>query len=199
MKLEVEGCRAIVDPRSSALQSAVSSLSHPAPSFLILSRSEATYLQVAVTAPGQFVVEYRERSVPQHFQSVRSDLSGDEVVRILEAFRQGEDSWRQENEWRQIDRAPPPDPWGRVRQLSVIAGFILFLAAVLSLRTGRDPIFGLEPMKALSVAFVAFLPTLIIDLRKFRSIDAQDKVYTIAALGIGVMLAVYWVLESAGR
>ena len=102
MKLESDGQRAVLDPESSQIQSAVSSLSHPNRTFLILSRSQTSFIQVAITAPDRFLLEYQEGGVQEHFQSTRTDFSGDEVIRALEAYRRGDESWRHEIEWRRL-------------------------------------------------------------------------------------------------
>jgi len=103
MKLEAEGQRAIADPQSSQIESAVSLLSLPDRSFLILSRSQTSYIQAAIVGSNRLVLEYRDGSAEKHFRSIRDDYSSGEVVAILEAYRRGEDSWWNENEWRRID------------------------------------------------------------------------------------------------
>ena len=75
MKLEAEGQRTIVDPQSSQIESAVSLLSLPDRSFLILSRSQTSYIQAAIVGSNRLVLEYRDESAEKHFRSIRDDYS----------------------------------------------------------------------------------------------------------------------------
>jgi hypothetical protein len=196
MRLEAEGQCAIVDPQGNEIQSAASLLSLPNRTFLILSRSATSYIQVAIVDSNRHLLEYRDGSDEQQFRSARDDFSTSEVVEILEAYRRGEDSWRNENEWRPIDVPAPRDPWGRVRSFSMFAGVILmFDAAIAVKRADRDPIFGLEAMEVLSIAFIALMGLAIIDLRKFRTMDPMERVRTIGILGVGVMVLSIELLE----
>jgi hypothetical protein len=73
MKLEAEGQRAIADPQSSQIESAVSLLSLPERSFLILSRSQSSYIQAAIVGSNRLVLEYRDGSAEKNFRSIRDD------------------------------------------------------------------------------------------------------------------------------
>jgi len=189
MKLEAEGQRAIVDPHGNEIQSAVSRLSLPDRTFLILSRSGTSYLQVMMIDSNRLVLEYRDGSAEQHFRSARDDFSTSEVVGILEAYRRGEDSWRNENEWRRIDVSARQNPWDKVSAVSMIGGVVLLLDSVIALkRADRDAIFGLEAMDALAIACVVMMPSAIIDLRRPRSIDPMGRSRPIGIIGVGVLV-----------
>jgi hypothetical protein len=103
MKLEAEGQRAIVDPRSDEIHATVLALSLPERTFLILSRSRTSYLQAALVGSNRLLLECRDGGPDRHFRSAREDFTTGEVVEILEAFRSGADSWWNEHEWRRID------------------------------------------------------------------------------------------------
>jgi hypothetical protein len=200
MKLESEGQRAITDPQGSQIRDAVSALSLPAPRFLVLSRSRTSYLQVAIAAPNQFLLEYREGGVQQHFRSARTDLSGDEVVRMLEAHQRDDDSWRRGKEWRRIGAPAARDIWDRVSMICAGAGLTLIVvAAGAARRSGGGTVLGMEPMQLFSIAFLVFLPSAIIDLRRFGAMDVQGKVRTVAALCVGVVAVLYLIQRFASR
>jgi hypothetical protein len=201
MKLEAEGQRAIVDPQSDEIQSAVSLLSPPDRKFLILSRSATTYIQVMIAGSNRLALECRNGSAAQHFRSARDNFSTGEVLEILEAYRRGEESWWNENEWRPIDVSAPRDPWDRVSSLCAIAGLVLIIDSAIALkRGGGDPIFGLETMTMLAIAFVPSMVSAIIDLRKFRTMDANGRVREIGILCVGAMVeAIYWIERLTTR
>ena len=196
MKLEAEGQRAIVDPQSSQIQSAVSLLALPERKFLILSRSAMSYIQVMIVGSNRLVLECRNGSADQHFRSARDDFSTSEVVEILEAYRRGGDSWWIEKEWRRIDVSPRQDPWDRVSVVAMGAGLLLtFDSAIALKRAGGDPIFGLEAMDVLSIACIAAMASSIIDLRRFRTMDPMLKVRTISVIGVGALVVTIQCIE----
>jgi len=201
MKLEAEGQRAIVDPQSNEIHSAVSLLSLPDRTFLSLRRSGTSYIQVAIVDSNRLVLECREGSAERHFRSARDDFFTSEVFAILEAYRSGEDSWWNENEWRRIDVSAPQDPWDRVSLFSMIAGFLLLFDSIFAFRReDGDPIFGLEAMEVVSIGCVAVMASAIVDLRKFTTMDPEDKVWAFGAIGVGVLVvAIYWIERVTAR
>ena len=196
MKLEAEGQRAIVDPQSSQIESAVSLLSLPDRTFLILSRSQTSYIQAAIVGSNRLLLEYRDGSAEKHFRSIRNDYSSGEVVAILEAYRRGEGSWWNEDEWRRIDVSARRDRWDSVSRFCMFAGLLLiFDAAIAVKRADRDAIFGLEAMDALAIAFVVSMVSAIIDLRGFRTMDAMEKVRNVGVIGIALLVVAIQLIE----
>ena len=201
MKLEAEGQRAVVDPQSGEIQSTVALLSPPNRTFLILSRSGTSYIQARIVDSNRHALEYQDRSAEQHFQSARDDFSTGEVLGILEAYRRGEDSWRNENEWRRIDVSARKDPWDRLRLFLAIAALLLMFDAGIAVgRADGDPFFGLEAMAVIAMGFGALMVSAIIDLRRFRTMNALGKVRAIGAIGVGLLVvAVYWFERLTAR
>ena len=196
MKLEAEGQRAIVDPQSSQIESAVSLLSLPDRSFLILSRSQTSYIQAAIVGSNRLVLEYRDGSAEKHFRSIRDDYSSGEVVAILEAYGRGEDSWSNENEWRRIDVSARRDRWDSVSRFCMFAGLLLMFDAVFAFkRADRDAILGLEAMDALAIALVVSMVSAIIDLRGFRTMGSNAKVRNIGVIGVGLLVVAIQLIE----
>jgi hypothetical protein len=196
MKLEAEGQRAIADPQSSQIESAVSLLSPPDRSFLILSRSQSSYIQAAIVGSNRLVLEYRDGSPEKNFRSIRDDYSSGEVVAILEGYRRGEDSWWNENEWRRIDASARRDRWDSVSRFCMFAGLLLvFDAAIAVKRAGRDAILGLEAMDALAIALVVSMVSAIIDLRGFRAMGSMAKVRNIGVIGVGLLVLAIQLIE----
>ena len=196
MKLEAEGQRAIVDPQSNDIDSAVSLLSPTDRTFLILSRSGTSYIQAMIVGSNRLALECRNGSAEQHFRSARDDFSTGEVVEILEAYRRGEDSWWKENEWRRIDVSGRKDTWDRVSSFSRIAGLLLMFDSAIALgRASGDPIFGLEAMETLSIAFAVSMVSAIIDLRRSRTMVARDKVRAIGIIVVGAMVLTIQLIE----
>src|SRR5260221_5556994 len=196
MKLEAEGQRAIADPQSSQIGSAVSLLSLPDRSFLILSRSQTSYIQAAIVGSNRLVLEYRDGSAEKHFRSIRDDYSSGEVVAIVEAYRRGEESWRNENEWRRTEVAARRDRWDSVGRFCMFAGLpLMFDAAIAFKRADRDAIFGLEAMDALAIALVVSIVSAIIDLRGFRTMGSMAKVRNIGVIGVGLLIVAIQLIE----
>jgi hypothetical protein len=196
MKLEAEGQRAIVDPQGNDVQSAVTLLAPPDRTFVILSRSESSYVQARVVDMNRLALECRDGSPTQHFQSARSDYSTGEVIQILESYRRGEDSWWTENEWRRIEVSGRKDPWSRLSGILAVAAIILMFDAAFALKgRGGDPIFGLETLDVLAIGCGAYMASAIIDLRRFRTMTATERVRAIGGIGIGVMVLTIFCIE----
>src|SRR5213593_630970 len=107
MKLEAEGQRAIVDPQSNEIHSAVSLLSLPDRKFLILSRSGTSYIQVMIVDSNRLVLECRDGSAEQHFRSARR------------AHGLGD---------HRLAKVRTMDPMGKVRAISTIGVGVLVVA-----------------------------------------------------------------------
>jgi len=196
MKLEAEGQRAIADPQGNDVQSAVTLLAVPDRTFVILSRSESSYVQARVVDTNRLALECRDGSPAQHFRSAREDYSSGEVIEILEAYRCGEDSWWTEHEWRRIDVTGGKDPWGRLSAILSVAAIILMFDAGFALKgKGGDPIFGLETLDVLALGCVALMGSAMIDLRKFRTMSALQRVRRIGGIGVGVMVLTIYCIE----
>jgi hypothetical protein len=195
MKLEAEGQRAIVDPQRGEIESAVLRLSPPDRTFLILSRSAMSYIQAAIVDSNHLALEYQDGSAERHFRSARNFSTG-EVVEILEAYRRGEDSWRNESEWRRIDVSGRGDAWDRLKPVLLIAAVILAIDSVIALKQSRvDAIFGWESMDVLSIACVAMMVSGIIDLRRFRTMSPMERSRSISLVGAGAFIVTINVIE----
>ena len=196
MKLEAEGQRPITDPQSSDIDSAVSLLSVPDRTFLILSRSDTSFVQAAIVGPNRILLECRDGSPDKHFRSVRDDYSSGEVVSILESYRRGETAWWNASEWRPIDVAGRQDRWEGVSWVFGIAGLLLMVDALVAhRRAGGDPMFGVQAMDAFAIGFACLMASAIIDLRKFRTMNARTRVRSIGILGAGAMVVGIQLIE----
>jgi hypothetical protein len=102
MKLQSEGRPAIRAPQSTDVHVAVSELALPSNSFLILSRSPTSFVQVAIQPGERFVIEYPGGT--GIFRSERDDFSRDEIARLLDSYLAGGDAWRAGIQWRPTER-----------------------------------------------------------------------------------------------
>jgi hypothetical protein len=112
---------------------------------------------------------------------------------ILEAYRRSDDSWWNESEWRRIDVSAPQDHRDGLSRFFAVAGFVLILDSVIAARApDGDPIFGLGSFEVLSLGFIVYMLSAIIDLRKFRTMNLRWKAQRIATIGLGVWMALLW-------
>lgn len=196
MKLEAEGQRAIVDPQGHDIELAVTRLALPDRTFLILSRSETSYLQVRLVDSNRHAFECREGSAEQHLRSAREDFSSGEAIEILEAYRRGGESWRSGHEWRRLEVPARKDIWARVGPITRIAGLVLMFDAAFAVgRPDGDPIFGLEALDVLSIAFVLAMTSSVIDLRRSEPMGPLGRSRNIATLVAGALVLVIELIE----
>jgi hypothetical protein len=193
MKLESQGQPAIVDPTAGQVEYAVSALALPDRPFLILSRARMTFMQVALAGPDRFRIECRDGG-RQPVLSARTDLSRDHAARVVEAYRQGGDAWRRETAWQPI-KSWKPDIWDQVSLSFAVAGFVLMIMSVVASRgfASGATAFGIDPYLFFSIAFAVFMPAVIIDLGRFRSLSARQKVRTVGALVLAILIALDWI------
>ena len=195
MKLELEGRPAIEDAQANDVIAAVSELALPAHSFLILSRARSSYVQVAMQADERFVVEYREGR-PPGFRSAREDHSRGEVGQLLESYLAGGVAWRGGIRWRAMGGKSLRDPLDTVSLVSASAALAILLMFVLSSRAPREP--GTppaDPMAYLAISMLVLLPSLLIDVRRFKTMSAGKRFKTIMTLLVVAMVLVIYCLE----
>ncbi len=196
MKLEAEGRRSVEDPDGGEIQLALGALALPDRTSLTLSRGRMSYVQVAIT-PSGLRLEWREGGETKPEQSTRRNLTSDEALRMLAAYRQGDDAWRRELDWQPIGTPGARDGWDRLSQVCAWVGLAMMLVlAVSTRRLGQDTVFGLEPFQFFSLAYLVFLPSPIIDLRRFPTMRPLSKMRTVGALFVGLLVAAYWALGA---
>jgi len=199
MKLEAEGRPAIRNARAGDVHAAVSGLALPGRSFLIVSRTQTSYVQVAMQAGERFVIEYREGD-PHGFRSAREDFSRAEITSLLESYLAGGDAWRVGIQWRPIEATGSGDVWDRVGTLCLFVAVALFLVGVFSLHSSGGPgTPGTDPMEYFSIGMLVFLPSALIDMRRFRRMNAKEKGRTITALLAAALALLYWVDRWTGH
>jgi hypothetical protein len=73
--------------------------------FAILGPDDLTYVQTLLT-PNGFVLQYQEGSTARHFESMRNDLRGAEVMEAFGGYLDGNPAWRWPFEWRLVEVRP---------------------------------------------------------------------------------------------
>lgn len=95
----------IDDPAPRAIANALSTLDPKDNTFAVYVRggSGNTYMQTACDDENEFVLEYQEGSVEQHYQCANRYLKLGGVIDIFQRYARGDDSWKNENEWELIN------------------------------------------------------------------------------------------------
>jgi hypothetical protein len=194
MKLELEGRPAIPDAQAGDVHDAVSALGLPGHSFLILTRTPTSYVQVAMQAAEQFVIEYRDGD-PGGLRSAREDFSRNEVAQLFESYLAGGEAWRAGMEWRPVEGfGRPRDAWDTVSNVFAVASIAVFFGFACSIEaTGRHRTSRPDPMEAFAIAVLVFLPSALIDMRRFKRMGGKEKMRTMAALFFAVIAVLYWI------
>lgn len=185
MKLEADGQPVVHDPQREQVQQAVSALTPEGPTFLILSRAPRSFVQVAIAGPDRFRLECREGD-GQPLLSARALLSRDDVARVLEAYRQGDDAWRGGIESQPV--GPTTNDWDKAGLFFAAIGLALMLVCFFASQGLRTRLLGLDPYLCCSLAYALFLPSILIDLRRFRTLSARNKVRAVGGLVVAVLI-----------
>ena len=197
MKLESEGRPAILDAQAGDVYAAVSALALPGHSFLILTRTRTSYVQVAMQAGERFVLEYREDG-PLILRSAREDFSRTEVAQLLESYAAGGDAWRAGIPWRPVEDMAPRPGWDTVSNACAFLAVVVLLIGAFSLSpSGAPGTPRADPMEYFSIAILVFLPSALIDMRRFKQMNANRKIRTIVALLAAVIAIRYWIDRSS--
>ena len=95
--------------------------------FIILSKDKQIYIQAAGENDGPYVLEYREGSKDQHFQTSKSDLSKEQIKAAFTKYLSGDNSWKSDFKWQQI-----PQKIGFFRIVSPLEKIVMlvFLAII---------------------------------------------------------------------
>lgn len=100
------GSGATIDnPSPAEMAAALSALGGGPASFAILTRAERQFIQAVGSFTGGFLLEFQDGPEDQHFQSAANHLSIDTTIRAFTSYQTGDDGWRQDIEWRQLDLA----------------------------------------------------------------------------------------------
>lgn len=93
MKLELES-GAIIDPVAVADLERIED-----EEFAILSQTEFTYLQCACDGPDEYILEYQEGSVAEHFAASDAPFTFAEIHAAFVKYLEGDPSWKQDFQW----------------------------------------------------------------------------------------------------
>jgi hypothetical protein len=191
MKLKSEGRRAIEDAQASDVYAAVSELALPGHSFLILTRTNASFVQLAIQPGERFIIEYREGDAPV-LRAAREDFSRGDVAQLFASYLAGGDAWREGIQWQPIG-GRPRDRWDTVGRICAIAAVVTLVVLVDALLPSRRRTSRPDLMAYLSIATLVYLPSVLIAMRRFKQMDGWQKRNTILALFFALLAIAYWI------
>ena len=100
--LDICGSSNIRNPTETDIRQAVFALDTKInDAFLILSRTEMTYIQTTGDQNVGFTLEYQEDDLQHHYRAKRS-LTADEIVKAFALYSTGSDEWKNMAEWEQM-------------------------------------------------------------------------------------------------
>ena len=73
--------------------------------FAILSKDDGTYIQCAedTESPQEYVLEYQNGSLDEHYQAVDSRISLERVLDAFKKYLNNDDSWLNDFQWERMD------------------------------------------------------------------------------------------------
>lgn len=107
MHLTTASGRVFEEPAAEQIERELRALGGGEDSFLILSRDERTFIQVAGGGGDPFTLEHQDGSLERHYRAVR-EVSLSVVIRVFLAYRDRGDRWRDLVEWELVDLSQPP-------------------------------------------------------------------------------------------
>ncbi len=102
--MEVDGSQRVSSPSHEDLQLALEGLNAiEGGGFIILGRSEFTYLQLSGNQDFGYTLEYQEESVENHHREASGGLTQEQVLGILEQYRVGDEGWKAACQWEKME------------------------------------------------------------------------------------------------
>ena len=99
MKIVTENGTEIENPSDADIRRVIESLNDSGNGFAILSTAEEHYMQTAGCMKDGFILEYREGSWDQHFQASTGSVQTSDVIRAMQQYAAGNESWRTSLTW----------------------------------------------------------------------------------------------------
>lgn len=93
------------EPTSDQIVNAIRSLPGGDDSFVVLSRSDHFFLQAAGSRKEGYHLEYKELDDSRHFEATGESLTEEELIQLFLAYARGDDSWKQQHQWKPLHRS----------------------------------------------------------------------------------------------
>ena len=113
----------------------------------------------------------------------------------------GGDAWRAGVRWRPVEGRGTRDPWETVSTICAVASVAVLLSFAFTMKkaSGGPGTSGKDPMLYISIAMLIYLPAALIDLRRFKQINAKQKMRTIVELLAAVIAVLYFIGRWTGH
>lgn len=100
--LDISGNYTIQNPTEADIRRALAGLDNQKDaSFLVLSASQMTYIQVGGDAKAGFDLEYQEGDAQHHYRAV-GNVTADLVARAMVSYLNGTDDWKKAVKWERM-------------------------------------------------------------------------------------------------
>jgi len=99
VKIQTEDGSEIENPSAEDISRIIDSLNDEDNGFAILSVEEQIYMQAAESGANGFILQYRDGSWDKHFQASPDPISAADVIKAMQQYAVGDDSWRTSLTW----------------------------------------------------------------------------------------------------
>lgn len=99
MKLELNGTELTQTLDDALIASSLHTLNADDDSFLILSKDTMSYIQTCKTSDGNFVLEYQEGSLDEHYECTDKMLTFQKVSTTFTSYLNGSEEWKTSLTW----------------------------------------------------------------------------------------------------
>ncbi len=96
--LKMRWGKKLQEPSLPHIREAIEGFKDDSDSFAILAKSKLTYMQTVGSESEGYSLEYQEGSIDEHYECT-NDLSREDVIEALQAYRTGDESWRTRFRW----------------------------------------------------------------------------------------------------
>lgn len=101
MRLTLQNWTLIDNPTSDQISDAISSLNAGGNAFAILEKTDATYFQTFLEPTGEYIVEYQDGSLDEHYKSSVFDMQ--QLITMFQSYAAGGDTWKQQCDWSKME------------------------------------------------------------------------------------------------
>jgi hypothetical protein len=191
MVLEAEGQKKISNPNRDQITESINRLNNDSSTFAIISKAKRDFIQTCYSTAGGLLLEYLDGSNNKHFQSLRHNLTLQEVTEVFCSYNRGESNWKQKYKWKLLELDSEDEFLDNYSMVFIILTLILLvLGKFLIMDDGQVKYLHIDALTYLTCVFDIGAIGFLNDLTNFSKIDGLSKARAISMVGLAIFCTI---------